>query len=77
MSAADADHDFRLSESELDAIVNLLSEGAAATVSLIAINRGRNLFDLLDRNADGQLDIKELNQVKDFSGDRGSNGMLL
>lgn len=59
-TAADRNGDKRLDEQELQSIVTLLAEGAAAEVSLQVSVRGRSLFDALDANADQNLDYREL-----------------
>ena len=60
----DSDRNEKLSESEIKSFVALLAEGAAAQLSIAVTIRGRNLFDLLDANADAQLDLRELNAAK-------------
>ena len=60
----DSDRNEKLSESEINSFVALLAEGAAAQLSIAVTIRGRNLFDLLDANADAQLDLRELNAAK-------------
>ena len=62
----DSDRNERLSESEIKSFVALLAEGAAAQSSIVSTIRGRNLFDLLDANADAQVDLRELNAAKNL-----------
>lgn len=71
---ADIDRNNRLSETELTAIVNVLAEGASAQVSLTASIRGGNLFDLLDTNADNQLDFAELVSARKRLGAQNGKG---
>ena len=72
----DSDRNEKLSELEIKSFVALLAEGAAAQLSIVSTIRGRNLFDLLDGNADAQLDSKELNAAKDLINESARNKVL-
>ena len=76
LAVLDANQDHALTESEIDAFVQLLAEGAAAQVTLVTSHRGRNLFDLLDQNADGRLSQRELDRAADFTTSHGTNGTM-
>ena len=78
MKAVDTDHNETLSEPEIKSFIALLTEGAAAQVSITVTNRGRNLFDLLDANADNRLQLSELisakNHIVETKGREGLSG---
>lgn len=59
-SNADKNQDQSLDESEIEMVVDALAEGAAAQICLSVSFRGRNIFDLIDKNTDGRLDWREL-----------------
>ncbi len=61
--AADRDADGKLAPAELQAFLDLVELGVSAQVVIAIEDRGRNLFDLLDTNQDGVLDLAELNQA--------------
>lgn len=58
--AADRDGDGLLAPAELRAFLDLIELGVGAQAVVAIEDRGANLFDLLDRNADGRLDHTEL-----------------
>jgi Ca2+-binding EF-hand superfamily protein len=58
--AADRDGDGKLTRVELEAFFDLIELGVKCQVVVTATDRGRNLFDLVDTNADGRLDLGEL-----------------
>ncbi len=60
---ADGDGDGRLTHRELDAFFDLIEAGVGCRVVVTVTDRGRNLFDLLDRDADGRLDLAELTRA--------------
>lgn len=57
---ADRDGDGELTEAELTALLALVERGVGCQVVLIAADRGRSLFDRLDGDGDGRLDLWEL-----------------
>jgi Ca2+-binding EF-hand superfamily protein len=57
---ADRDGDGKLTEAELGAFFDLIELGVKCQVVVTATDRGRNLFDRVDTNADGKLDLGEL-----------------
>jgi len=71
-AAADRDGDGKLTLKEMEAFLDLIEEGVAAQAVVVVHDRGRNLFDALDGNRDGRLDLGELNQAVKVLGDRAS-----
>jgi Ca2+-binding EF-hand superfamily protein len=61
--AADRNGDGKLTRQELDAFFDLLESGVRCQVVVTVTDRGRNLFDLIDTNADGRLDLGELTRA--------------
>ena len=61
--AADRDGDGKLTPAELRAFLDLVELGVGCQVVIAIEDRGRNLFDLLDTNQDGVLDLAELNRA--------------
>jgi Ca2+-binding EF-hand superfamily protein len=61
--AADRDGDGKLTRAELEAFFDLIEFGIKCQVVVTATDRGRNLFDLVDVNADGRLDLGELTRA--------------
>jgi Ca2+-binding EF-hand superfamily protein len=61
--AADRDGDGKLTRAELEAFFDLIELGVNCQVVVTATDRGRNLFDLVDANADGRLDLGELTRA--------------
>jgi Ca2+-binding EF-hand superfamily protein len=57
---ADRDGDGKLTRTELEAFFDLIQQGIACRVIITVTDRGQNLFDLFDTNADGRLDLGEL-----------------
>jgi Ca2+-binding EF-hand superfamily protein len=57
---ADRDGDGKLTEKELNAYLDMQVEGSGARMQLTITDEGRNLFDLLDENADSRLSVREL-----------------
>jgi Ca2+-binding EF-hand superfamily protein len=60
---ADRNGDGKLTRAELEAFLALIELGAGCRVQVTVTTRGRNLFDLLDANGDGRLDLRELNRA--------------
>jgi Ca2+-binding EF-hand superfamily protein len=60
-SAADRNGDGKLTLAELGAFLDLVELGFGCQVVVAVEDRGRNLFDMLDLNHDGVLDLAELN----------------
>jgi Ca2+-binding EF-hand superfamily protein len=58
--AADRDGDGKLTRAELEAFFDLIELGISCRVIVTVTDRGRNLFDLFDTDADGRLDLGEL-----------------
>jgi hypothetical protein len=63
IDAADRDGDGKLTPAELRAFLDLVELGVGCQVVIVVEDRGRNLFDLLDTNQDGVLDLAELNRA--------------
>jgi Ca2+-binding EF-hand superfamily protein len=63
-AAADRDGDGKLTRAELEVFLNLVEQGVHSQVLLTITDRGRNLFDALDTNGDGQLDLTELHRAE-------------
>jgi Ca2+-binding EF-hand superfamily protein len=61
--AADRDGDGKLTRAELEAFFDLVELGIQCQAVVTATDRGRNLFDLVDVNADGRLDLGELTRA--------------
>lgn len=61
--AADRDGDGKLTRTELVAFFALIEKGVGSRVVVMLEDRGRNLFDVLDTNADGRLDGSELRRL--------------
>jgi Ca2+-binding EF-hand superfamily protein len=65
--AMDADHDGMLFEKEvvayLDRVEPLMEGVQSACVTLSVADRGSGLFDLMDRNHDGRLSVRELREA--------------
>lgn len=61
--AADRHGDGRLTMAELRSFLDLVELGVECQVVVVVEDRGRDLFDLLDANQDGLLDLAELNQA--------------
>lgn len=59
--AADRDGDGSLSLAELEGFFDLIELGVNCRLIVTAVDRGRNLFDWLDTNSNGRLDLPELN----------------
>jgi Ca2+-binding EF-hand superfamily protein len=57
---ADRDGDGKLTEKELQAYLDLLTEGANCFTVLRIADRGRGLFEAMDANGDGRLGLREL-----------------
>ena len=55
MTTADTDQNRLFSESDFKSLVSLFAEGAAAQVLLGISTQGHDLFDQLDKNADGTI----------------------
>ena len=64
--SADRDGDRELTRIELQAFLDLVELGVASQVVVAIEDRGANLFDLLDKNADARLDLGELTRAKDL-----------
>jgi Ca2+-binding EF-hand superfamily protein len=58
--AADRNADGKLTRKELEGYLDLAGEGQSAFVTFSVDDNGRNLFNILDANGDGQLSIREL-----------------
>ena len=65
--AADADHDDKLTDGELQVYVAGQNVAAAMRVRLQAVDRGQDLFSLLDANGDGLLTPRELRAAARWS----------
>jgi Ca2+-binding EF-hand superfamily protein len=63
---ADRDEDGKLTLAELEQYLALVEQGMTCALVLTLTDRGQNLFDLLDTNADGRLDFKELHLAGDL-----------
>ena len=74
LAAIDTDCNQRIGDAEIHDLVLLLAEGVASQVRLIVVQRGRNLFDALDQNADHQLDMRELTTAGKRLGDHPATG---
>ncbi len=61
--AADRDGDGKLTAAELQAFLDLIELGIACQVVVNVQDRGGNLFDLLDANSDGVLDLAALTRA--------------
>jgi Ca2+-binding EF-hand superfamily protein len=61
--AADRNGDGKLTRAELEAFFDLVELGVQCQVVVNATDRGRNLFDRVDANADGRLDLDELTRA--------------
>jgi Ca2+-binding EF-hand superfamily protein len=61
--AADRNGDGKLTPAELRAFLDLVELGIGCQVVIAIEDRGRNLFDMLDTNQDGTLDLAELNRA--------------
>jgi Ca2+-binding EF-hand superfamily protein len=61
--AADRNGDQTLTATELKAFFDLIERGVACRWVITATDRGRNLFDLIDANGDGRLDVAELTRA--------------
>jgi Ca2+-binding EF-hand superfamily protein len=57
---ADRNADGKLTKKELNAYLDLQAEGGACAVNVSMTDTGRNLFDVLDANRDGQLSVREM-----------------
>jgi Ca2+-binding EF-hand superfamily protein len=57
---ADRDGDGVLTRKELNALLDLLDEGAQCGVTFGYVDQGTGLFDLLDADGDGRLSLREL-----------------
>ncbi len=62
---ADRNQDGKLTLAELERFLALIEQGVNCQFVITLTNCGRNLFCLLDQNADGRLDLKELNTAAD------------
>src|SRR5262249_42101527 len=58
---ADRDQDGKLTRAELERFLHLIENGVNCPILVTIIDHGRNLFLHLDTNADGRLDLSELN----------------
>jgi Ca2+-binding EF-hand superfamily protein len=61
--AADRSGDGKLTRNELDTFFDLIELGIRCQIVITATDRGRNLFDLIDTNEDGRLDLGELTRA--------------
>ena len=61
--SADCDGNGQLTRVELEAFFDLIEAGVSCRIIVLATDRGRNLFDLIDTNGDGRLDLGELNSA--------------
>ena len=57
---ADKNADGKLTRKELEAWLDLMSDGSNGFVTLQVNDMGRSLFDLIDTNSDSQLSLREL-----------------
>jgi Ca2+-binding EF-hand superfamily protein len=57
---ADRDGDGQLTEAELRRFLDLLDEGATCQLVVTIVDRGGNLFDVIDADGDGRLDYREM-----------------
>jgi Ca2+-binding EF-hand superfamily protein len=64
---ADRDGDGKLTAGELRAFLELVELGLECQTLVVIEDRGGNLFDLMDENADGRLDLAELKRASGFS----------
>src|SRR5262249_43538435 len=55
------DADGKLTFAELENFLGLIGQGVGCQTVVTVADRGRNLFDLLDADRDGRLDLRELN----------------
>ena len=62
-SAADRDGDGRLTAGELAGFLDLIALGVECQVVVTVEDRGGSLFDRLDADADGRLDVAELTRA--------------
>jgi Ca2+-binding EF-hand superfamily protein len=60
---ADRDGDGKLTQSELESFLALIEMGVRCQTVVTVTDRGRNLFEVLDVDRDGRLDLRELNQA--------------
>ncbi len=76
--AADADHDDKLTDGEWQVYATGQNSAAATRVTLQVIDRGQDLFSLLDQNGDGLLTPRELREAAALvdSEDRDGDGAL-
>jgi Ca2+-binding EF-hand superfamily protein len=56
----DRDGDGKVTRKELNAYLDMQTEGSGCRLQVSITDEGRSLFDLLDENGDGQLSIREL-----------------
>lgn len=63
---ADRNGDEKLTSAEMNAFLELLERGVGCQVVVIVEDRGPSLFDMLDGNADGRLDLGELHFAARF-----------
>ncbi|MCE9566293.1 MAG: EF-hand domain-containing protein [Planctomycetes bacterium] len=61
--AADHNGDAKLTAAELQAFLELIELGVGCQVVVNVEDRGETLLDLIDTNADGRLDLAELNRA--------------
>lgn len=58
---ADRNSDGKLEQGELEAFLDLIGQGVMCQTVVTVRDRGRNLFDGLDADGNGRLDLRELN----------------
>src|SRR5262249_47991054 len=72
---AERDQDGKLTRAELERFLRLIEDGVNCPILVTITDHGRNLFVHLDTNADGRLDLSELNSaarhIKELGGAAG------
>jgi len=63
--AMDADHDDRVFTKEMDEYVKGIAEPAATICQVTLFDSGNGYFQMLDRNGDGRISIRELRTAED------------
>ena len=61
--AADRDGDGKLTQAELTRFLDLIELGVGCQITVVVEDCGRNLFDVLDEDENGQLDLTELQRA--------------